>query len=477
MQPSPPLPGLPLAPPPAPPGQQCQARIDYQVNLGKAQNSSDVPFFLATVVIRNTDPANVTIEDWRTAWDFESAYIASQSSLASVDASLVTPNSSHVELDWSASARSPPLQPWTTFQLAFVANKEDGGDAANAALLGNMTFNNLVCSPQNPNLPPGPTSESEAAPVGKVGQASAPEGPPPSVADPQDLKLVYVPITPVNITQHWATQFLVKLTNIRNDTVIPLDEVSFEYYLQGPPGVLPADALANPDKLFAATCSYFEGDCHNVQLEVLPGYPDIHGARFLLHISFLRNETNPYMLLPTGSSAVPALFFSGGNEGATLTVQITTHQGVLLLNATEDWSFIDTPRLEPEGKSLNVRRNALPNPHIPVFLNDTLVWGELPSAAPPPGVNVTLTLAPPVGFVCDQSSGDNSICSYNVLFCCSSPTGEPVAASFLEMSGAVPAGEESPSPAPALVPLAAPSPSPGSGPLAGMPAPPPPPPP
>jgi hypothetical protein len=47
----------------------------------------------------------------------------------------------------------------------------------------------------------------------------------------------------------------------------------------------------------------------------------------------------------------------------------------------QDYSFLETPELPVDSNSTIIPRRALPNPHIPAFLNGSLVWGTLP--APP----------------------------------------------------------------------------------------------
>lgn len=57
------------------------------------------------------------------------------------------------------------------------------------------------------------------------------------------------------------------------------------------------------------------------------------------------------------------------------------------LNATEDYSFLDTPLLpQPEGQEDNgskvVRRQRLPNRALLVYVGDRLAWGSPPQAGP-----------------------------------------------------------------------------------------------
>lgn len=79
----------------------------------------------------------------------------------------------------------------------------------------------------------------------------------------------------------------------------------------------------------------------------------------------------------------------------------------------QDYSFLETPELEVPPNSTIIPRRALPNPHIPAFLNNTLVWGELPTppaggpaseapGAEVPGAETGSTPGLPAGITCDS---------------------------------------------------------------------------
>lgn len=74
----------------------------------------------------------------------------------------------------------------------------------------------------------------------------------------------------------------------------------------------------------------------------------------------------------------------------------------------QDYSFLKTPELDVPANSTIIPRRALPNPHIPAFLNSTLVWGVQPA---PPATNSSVGKAPqaedkvpglPAGIICES---------------------------------------------------------------------------
>lgn len=72
--------------------------------------------------------------------------------------------------------------------------------------------------------------------------------------------------------------------------------------------------------------------CESINLQILPGYPDVPGAHFLVNISM---NSSAGLLLPSGESAVPALFLGKGVDVMDLLVTVTTKQGVAYFNATQ----------------------------------------------------------------------------------------------------------------------------------------------
>ena len=257
------------------------------------------------------------------------------------------------------------------------------------------------------------------------------------------------------------TQFLIRVRNTANSSSLNLSAVSMQYWFEGPDlGPLPPSVAFEPWTFFQGRCEWSTSGCNGVVLAISRGYTDDlskEGARFLLNVSFTSAAGS---LLPSGEAALPALFIPGSGASAAtdvydvlLTISTTEYSSSLsssiLLNATQDYSFLQTPEL-PQQQRINastanangtiVPRKALPNPRITAYMDGQLAWGVLPAPGATPdnstpdnstsGSSSTAASSAsqqqqqqqdllPAGVVCEPiRSGAQRSCELQAVYCC-----------------------------------------------------------
>ncbi|KAK2078084.1 hypothetical protein QBZ16_003952 [Prototheca wickerhamii] len=397
----------------------CPVVLNYDVNLGQG-NTSQVPIFVATITLQNEDD-QVTVEQWLLEWDFPyDSVIASPSDLFDKSVELLTPGSPSVALfgDYDRS-----IAPNGVLQFGFLGSKSNGqtseSNPFNVGPLENVSFNNLECH----LITSSPDSGS----------------PPAAAQNGTILQVEYTPIAYINQPlENTFTQFLVRLRNIQNATVIPLEEVSLQYWFHGPEGNLPIVAEYDPGQVFSVRCEWATIGCQYVNLSVIPGDMNVPSARFAVNVSLLEGAGS---LLPSGENAVPSLFLGQGVDVMDLLVTLTTYQGVAILNSTDDFSYLDTPELPVTGNA-----TISSNEHMPAFINGTQVWGTMPpsSEAQAGGdgsalSSAGLAIAPgaersgaasglPLGVTCASMQNQTyQSCNLAVRYCCASASGQALA--------------------------------------------------
>eukprot|EP00887_Chlorella_sp_A99_P004370 scaffold15.g4370.t1 len=388
----------------------CPVAVSFETNLGQQGNkTTDVPIFVGSITIQSSDENNVTIEDWRMGWRFPfGSTIASPGDVFDPTVTLLTPNSSTVVLEHLDLSR--PLEPGSTMQFGFLGTKGsasqlNASNPFNVGAIQNVVFQNLLC-----------TMVTAAPPPPAVPPAA---GPPASVANPNLVEVQYTPVEylgqPLVST---FTQFLVRVRNIQNASALSLAGLRLQYWLEAPEGGPPPPAGARPDQLFTVQCEWSTTGCGSVDLRMAPGYPGVEGAQYALNITL---NAGAGLLTPSGAAAVPALFL--GSKGVDV-------WDVL------DFSFMDTPTLPADANTTIIPRRALPNPHIPAYVNGTMVWGQLPLAQQPAEF-IARAVAPaavpaptaeagdvlPPGITCAVSAGVRT-CGLAAVYCCSAA--EPV---------------------------------------------------
>lgn len=139
--------------------------------------------------------------------------------------------------------------------------------------------------------------------------------------------------------------------------------------------------------------------CGALEWSITTGLPGVKGARYVLSIWLNPASTNattttsssaggsPQVLLPSAAADSSNSSSGLGVASFEAIVFLEPRRFFSKLNATEDYSFLDTPLLpQPEGQDGNgskvVRRQRLPNRAMPVYVGDRLAWGSPPQAGP-----------------------------------------------------------------------------------------------
>jgi hypothetical protein len=134
--------------------------------------------------------------------------------------------------------------------------------------------------------------------------------------------------------------------------------------------------------------------CGALEWSITTGLAGVKGARYVLSIWLNPSSTNatsssadgpPQVLLPAAAAAANSS--TAGVASFEAIVFLEPRRFFSKLNATEDYSFLETPLLpQPEGQEGNgskvVRRQRLPNRAMPVYVGDRLAWGSPPQAGP-----------------------------------------------------------------------------------------------
>ncbi|KFM23981.1 Dual specificity protein kinase shkC [Auxenochlorella protothecoides] len=371
----------------------CPVTLSYEVNLGQATNTTSVPIFVATVTVHNLDDNDV----------FDP------------DVFLLTPGESNVEIMHSDSNKV--LAPAGVYQFGFLGTKGDevvnSSNPFNVGAIQSVRFNNLACSM---------VDSAMVAPVAAPPPATVNST---SIDDPSVIQVEYTPIVYIDQPlENTFTQFLVRLRNIQNASVVDLEDVTFQYWFNGPAGSLPVVAEYDPGQVFLAKCEWATTGCETVNLTIALGDVDVPGARFAVNVSMGPGAGS---LLPSGENAVPSLFLGQGIDVMDLLVTITTRQGLVTLNSSADYSFLDTPELPTEGNATIVKRRAVTNPRIPAFVNGTqscnlaatyccvALDGAEVSPFIPPDQGPEDALGPDVELV-DEPGEDEGFCGFDCLW-------------------------------------------------------------
>jgi hypothetical protein len=161
--------------------------------------------------------------------------------------------------------------------------------------------------------------------------------------------------------------------------------------------------------------SYITG-CDALSWNVTSGLPGVHGATFVLNIwvnpAALNSSTRLFLLPQTANSSSSEGLGSSSSSSSSrqqsavsrdqegglnyfeAIVFIESRRFFSVLNATADYSYMDTPVIgpvPPQGQGGNsssggdgggkvVRRERKPNPRMPVYWQGNLVWGSPPKA-------------------------------------------------------------------------------------------------
>lgn len=211
-----------------------------------------------------------------------------------------------------------------------------------------------------------------------------------------------------------------RIRNMENVTSLDLDDISFQYWFNGPNGSVIPSILENPWNFFRGRCIWSTVGCENIVLGIAKGYPDALGAHFALNVSFASNAGT---LQATGEGALSPVFLPvEGLDVADVLLEISTVNGESYFDPYEDYSFEDTPVLEfPDSDTYSIiPRKAIKNPRIPAYLNGRHVWGILPKRKNATMIDVVDEGNGRIGrVVCEAFRGGTQLsCSLQAMYCC-----------------------------------------------------------
>ncbi|KAL0047042.1 hypothetical protein WJX82_004893 [Trebouxia sp. C0006] len=226
--------------------------LEYSTKGGG--DNSNVPIFVANLGITNR--ANLTVQSWRLAWNFTDGEVLAEAADYFPNTSYPLPgsfNTSHVEIqstsltadDEQQAVQNAWFYPSQEQTLQFLGTKPAVGiDPVNpykVAPVSNLLFNNFVCEAYG---------SGNASINGSTAEQTEYEAFVGTAAPTTTIYLEYTPITYVNLPVNLNpfTQFLVRLTNIGNTSLV-LDDITLDYWFNGP-----ADSSVSVDQ-FRPVCS------------------------------------------------------------------------------------------------------------------------------------------------------------------------------------------------------------------------------
>ncbi|KAA6418207.1 MAG: hypothetical protein FRX49_11865 [Trebouxia sp. A1-2] len=417
----------------------CPVSIDYAVSLGEGGgDNSNVPIFVASLGI--TNHANLTVQSWRLAWNFTDGEVLAEAADYFPNTSYPLPgsfNTSHVEIqstsltadDEQQAVQNAWFYPSQEQTLQFLGTKAAVGvDPANpykVAPVSNLLFNNFVCEAYG---------SSNASINGSTAEQTDYEAFVGTAAPTSTIYLEYTPITYVNLPVNLNpfTQFLVRLTNIGNTSLV-LDDVTLDYWFNGP-----ADSSVSVDQ-FRPVCSDTTIGCEALLSSITTAFPDAQGARFKITLGFNTTGYNleGAVLIPTPGGSGAVLEAAPGLAPAPAPIRplqltemevlfsVSSTQFLVPINSTLDYSYLNTstnglPTNTSDNQTYIIPRTALPNSKITAYLNGTLVWGSQPvlvhvgQGAPAEAPAAAL----PAGINCQTSPDGTQVCGLSATYCC-----------------------------------------------------------
>eukprot|EP00210_Caulerpa_lentillifera_P001000 g963.t1 len=206
------------------------------------------------------------------------------------------------------------------------------------------------------------------------------------------------------------TIFAFKLIN-GSKRVLNLSNVVIEYWFDGGNDVetFPDDSTSIDSK-FKSDCMVSSLSCSLVNLKIEKGLKDVIGARYKLVISFDEKAglLPPYEM-DQDPNSVDGIFEA--------IVNITSMRFFSQMDVLSDYSFRNTSILDGLSNLPDqlVPRDYEPNPLIPIYENNTLVWGSPPTAGK---AKVNLTELSEEGRQCWLKSNSIRQCGLKMRYCC-----------------------------------------------------------
>ena len=275
--------------------------------------------------------------------------------------------------------------------VSFTFVQSLGPNATRPLPVDNVIFNNLICELGRTD---GQALQSNS---------SQPRG--------ELVELTYLPVQYRNRT-FGGSQFVFQLKNVQEYSSIKLEDLKVNYYFHGldnPPEIV----LKNPADFFEASCRTNNAstlDCSGINVEILPGYPNVTGAQFIIQITF-DEDSGQLLPQPAGRGDI---FIPGGldslaqvNREIFIALQPNAFVG-FSLNDTLDYSYEDTPEVQNSLSDDYIQRYFAENIKMTVYFQDTRIWGIPPGPEPEvPALNFT-------SYVCSNGTQ----CEFTAEYCC-----------------------------------------------------------
>ncbi|CAK0785369.1 hypothetical protein CVIRNUC_008577, partial [Coccomyxa viridis] len=439
-------------------GSYCPITVSYEVSLGQAplatatetgttDDFTDIPIFFGKIGIFSN---NATIASWRLGWNFtakETIQSASNVYTPGVDVLALDPP--NVQLQ--SSNVNLTIKPFSWTEISFLGTKSTAPvpDAQyKVAPVDGVAFNNLVCTRLPIQAPseapsPSPSTSQEYIAVPATDNAST----------PAPLYIEYAPVVYLHNQQssssdEWQSDinslitFLVRLANVASNESISSGSVAFQYWFNGPMDVPEG---ADPLSQLTMDCLDATTGCGDLTYNITTGLSNVAGAKYVLNAGFkpgafvfvsvtesdMSTSKNNVSLQPPEISIYEAL------------LRIESRQFLREMNATQDYSYLDTPRSSaPISNTTNiVPRLAEANGRIPAYVDMLPAWGSKPvaglprslppSPAPTSGASSGVTCAggaqsnasatPSVG-----KTSFGQVCGLSAIYCCYTVSNEPV---------------------------------------------------
>ncbi|EIE21885.1 hypothetical protein COCSUDRAFT_56332 [Coccomyxa subellipsoidea C-169] len=394
---------------------------------------SDIPIFFAKIGVFSN---NATVNTWRLGWSFTAGETVQGGNIYTAGVDVLKLNGSSVQLE--SLSPNNTVKPFSWTSVSFLGTKAAMPTLSapyRVAPINDVAFNNLVCA-QLPLQPQGgsPASAPSAAPE-QVAQAGKN-----LITKPSPLYVEYAPVVYLQNQDQsgssWQSDinslitFLVRVANLGQDGSIDAGRIKLQYWFNGPSDIPDA---ADPLSQFTMNCLDTTTTCGDLTYNITTGLPNVNGARYVLNLGF---KTGAAVLLNETETSVRDQTTESGGRGSgapkvsvyEALLRIESRQFLREMNASSDYSYLDTPRSSaPISNTTNiVPRLAEPNTHIPAFLDNGIAWGGQPVAVAVAGANAEPPMPTPSSINSVACVG--GVCGLSTLYCCYTVDNKPVAA-------------------------------------------------
>ncbi|KAK9918851.1 hypothetical protein WJX75_007510 [Coccomyxa subellipsoidea] len=379
------------------------AAASHSSGAGGPSDFSDIPIFFAKVGVFSN---NATVNTWRLGWNFTAGETVQGGNIYTAGVDVLKLNGSSVQLESMSSNNTVMPFSWTS--VSFLGTKAAMPTSLapyKVAPISDVAFNNLNQDQS------GSSWQSDI---------------------------------------NSLTTFLVRVANLGDDGSIDAGRVNLQYWFNGPSDIPEA---ADPLSQFTMICLDTTTGCGDLTYNITTGLSNVNGARYVLNLGF---KTGAAVLLNETETSVRDQTTESAGQGTTprrisvyeALIRIESRQFLREMNATSDYSYLDTPRSgAPISNTTNiVPRLAEPNTHIPAYLDNHVAWGGQPVAVALAGANAEPPMPTPssinsvtcVGGGIQASTAGSSgstlsigqVCGLSTLYCCYTVDNKPVAANI-----------------------------------------------